>query len=164
MKSTQFWEIIETSIHQKNTIDKSEQGDAILAVLSKLYPQEILGFHHKLESLKQDLNTAEFNDIAFMMKYGDNRTALSGFKNWVIALGKEHYQKAKKSPSHLLTLDDPKLFVAGRAYLNDLDLLASVAYDDVSKEDDLSWYAVLQKDRRMKQLNKEQNIDIELEQ
>ena len=33
MKSTQFWEIIETSIQQKNTIDKSEQGDAILAIL-----------------------------------------------------------------------------------------------------------------------------------
>ena len=62
-----------------------------------------------------------------------------------------------------MTLDDPNLFVAGRAYLNDLDLVTSVAYDQISKEGDPEWYVFVQKHRRLQQLNKNQEQDNELE-
>tara|TARA_R110002051_G_scaffold181774_1_gene251341 strand:+ start:106655 stop:107158 length:504 start_codon:yes stop_codon:yes gene_type:complete len=163
MKTAQFWEIIEASIQQKNSIDKNEQGDALLAILSKLNHTQILGFHTKLEELKKSLNSPEFNNVAFMMKYGDNRMASSGFKNWVVALGREHYEKATSSPTHLLTLEDSKLFAGGRAYLNDLDLVASVAYDEVSKEGDPEWYTFVQNHRRLQQLNKSQGNEMELD-
>ena len=163
MKTSEFWNLINTSIEQKNSLDKNEQGDALLEILVKSNVQQILDFHNTLTALKKDLETPEFNDIAFMMKYGDNKTALSGFKNWVVALGEEHYRKAKQSPAHLLTLDDHNLFVAGRPYLNEIDLVASVAYDQVSKEQDPEWYVLVQKHRRLQQLNKNQEQDNELE-
>jgi hypothetical protein len=164
MQTKQFWELIEASNQQKNTIDKNDQGDALLEILTKFDKDKILGFHLKLAELKKELNTPFFNDIAFMMKYGDNRIALSGFKNWVIALGEEHYEKTKKSPPHLLTLDDSKLFVAGRAYLNELDCIPKVAYEDIAKEDDLDWYEFEQKHRRLEQIKKNQNQDKEKDQ
>ena len=163
MKTAEFWNLINTSIEQKNSIDKNEQGDALLEILMKLNAQKILGFHNTLTELKKGLDKPEFNDIAFMMKYGDNNTALSGFKNWVVALGEEHYRKAKQSPAHLLTLDDPNLFVSGRAYLNDLDLVTSIAYDQISKEEDPEWHLFVKNHRRLKQLNKNQEQDNELE-
>ncbi|PQJ76486.1 DUF4240 domain-containing protein [Polaribacter glomeratus] len=157
METTQFWDIIEKSIVQKNSIDKNEQGDAILEILTTLKQNQILGFHQKLTDLKRELNTPQFNEIAFMMKYGDNRTALSGFKNWVISLGENHYKKTKQSPAHLLTLNDPKLFVVGRAYLNELDGLPQIAYEDNRTESDLEWYAFVQKHRRLQQIENNQN-------
>jgi hypothetical protein len=148
---------MEKSIQQKNSVDKNAQGDALLSILIMLNHNQIVSFHHKIGELKKDLNTPAFNDIAFMMKYGDNRTASSGFKNWVISLGENHYKKTKQSPAHLLTLDDPKLFVMGRAYFNELDSIAPMAYDYVSKYGDIEWYALVQNHRRLEQLEKGKN-------
>lgn len=159
METEEFWKHIEASNQQKNSVDKNDQGDALLEILTQLDKDKILGFHLKLTELRKELDTPFFNNIAFMMKYGDNKTALSGFKNWVVALGEKHYEKTKKSPTHLLTLDDPKLFVVGRAYLNELDCIPKVAYEDIAKEDDLDWYAFEQKHRRLEQIKKNQQRD-----
>ena len=52
MKTAEFWNLINTSIEQKNSIDKNEQGDALLEILMKLNAQKMLGFHNTLTESK----------------------------------------------------------------------------------------------------------------
>jgi hypothetical protein len=103
------------------------------------------GFHHRMLLLKDSLKSPLMRDIAFMMGYGDNDTAYGYFLNWVIALGKEHYQKALKSPAYLLTLDNPELFVVGQSGFEDLDYVAQATFFEKTDLDFTDWHIALRK-------------------
>jgi len=141
----QFWKLIHQSIEQKQSIDKNEQGDCLMEILTSLSVEEIAGFHNRMIQLREDLNSPMMRDIAFMMKFGDNDHAYQGFKNWVISLGEEHYLKAKNSPAHLLTLSDENLFVVGQAYFQDLNFVASGAFFEKTDLDFDDWHNAIQK-------------------
>ncbi|MBN8640680.1 MAG: DUF4240 domain-containing protein [Flavobacteriales bacterium] len=142
----QFWGLIQQSIEQKNSIDKNEQGDCLMEILTDLPVEQIAGFHNRMLQLREELNSPLMRDIAFMMKFGDNNHAFQGFKNWVISLGEEHYQKAKNSPAYLLTLSDENLFVVGQAYFQDLNFVASGAFFDKTDLEFDDWHIALQND------------------
>lgn len=153
----QFWDLIERSINEKNSIDKNEQGDCLMNILAAQPVDKIAGFHNRMLLLREDLKSPMMRDIAFMMKYGDNEQAYEGFRNWVIALGETYYGKAKNSPAHLLTLDDPKLFVVGSAYFQDLNFVAQAAYFEKTDKDFGDWYLALENER---QPNKERKLEL----
>ncbi len=158
-----FWNLIEESITMKNSTDKNDQGDTLMYLLTKFPIDQIVGFHNRAKSLREEIESPMMKDIAFMMKYGDNEHAYRGFKNWVISLGEEHFQKAKNSPAHLLTLKDPSLFVVCRAYFEDLDFVSSGAYYTISKEKDADWNTVLKRETRTKELDQKSKDDHEIE-
>ena len=139
----QFWRLIERSIQEKNSFDKNEQGDCLMDILKNESIENIAGFHNRMIQLREEINLPMMKDIAFMMKYGDNEHAFEGFKNWVISLGEKHYNKAKLSPAHLLTLKDENLFVVGRAYFQDLNFVASGAFFEKTDLDFLEWEMAL---------------------
>ncbi|HNP66262.1 MAG TPA: DUF4240 domain-containing protein [Aequorivita sp.] len=153
----QFWDLIDRSINEKNSIDKNEQGDCLMNILAKQPIDKIAGFHNRMVLLREALRSPMMGDIAFMMKYGDNEHAYEGFRNWVISLGEGHYGKAKDSPAHLLTLVDPKLFVVGRAYFQDLNFVAQAAFFEKTGKDFGDWYLALEKEG---QPNKERILEI----
>ncbi|WP_299111996.1 DUF4240 domain-containing protein [uncultured Winogradskyella sp.] len=157
MKEQKFWDIIEQSINEKKSVDKNEQGDALLRILCKYPVNDIAKFQKRLVKLRDEIDSPMLRDIAFMMKFGDNDHAFTGFKNWVISLGKEKYEKAKKSPAYLLTLDDPNLFVVGQAYLPDLNYVSQSAFFEKTNLDFDDWYLALKNEgnnikKRMKTL------------
>ena len=142
----QFWELIQQSIEQKNSIDKNEQGDCLMEILNNLSVEEIAGFHNRMLHLRGELNSNMMRDIAFMMKFGDNDHAYQGFKNWVISLGEGHYLKAKNSPAYLLTLNDENLFVVCQAYFQDLNFVASGAFFEKTDLEFDDWHKALEND------------------
>jgi hypothetical protein len=143
MDENRFWEIIEQSRREKNSIDVNEQGDSLLSILQSLPEKSIVQFHARMLVLREQLKTPFMRDIAFMMKYGDNDTAFEGFVNWVIVLEKAHYYKALNSPPYLLTIEDPKLFVVNRPYFPDLSLVAPTAYLEKHDGDMTDWVRAL---------------------
>lgn len=145
MNKETFWNIIEGSIQEKDSIDKNEQGDYLLDILKQYSIDDIVGFHKLVVEYREQINTPFMRDIAYMMKFGDNDHAYEGFLNWVIALGEAHYQRAKESPSYLLTLDDPKLFVVSQAYFPDLSLTAVASYLEKTDNDISDWEDELNK-------------------
>ena len=128
MKEKEFWKYINLSLEQKPSEDKNEQGDRLMEILTDLPIEQIAGFHNRMLQLRDELHSNMMRDIAFMMNFGDNDHAYKGFKNWIISLGEEHYNKAKKSPAYLLTLNDENLFIVGQAYFQDLNFVASGAF------------------------------------
>jgi len=139
-----FWNLIERSINEKNSIDKSEQGDCLLYILAKLSVEEIVGFHKRMMVLRKELDSSILKDIAYTQGY-ENDHAYEGFRNWIISLGKDYYLKAKESPMFLLTIKDETLFVAHRSYFPDLNFVASGAFYekeglDADWEDQLKYY------------------------
>lgn len=142
----EFWKYIAQSIEQKPSEDKNEQGDCLMEILTDLPVEQIAGFHNLMLHLREELNSHMMRDIAYMMNYGDNDHAYQGFKNWVISLGEEHYNKAKNSSAYLLTLKDENLFVVRRAYFQDLNFVSSGAFFDKTGLDFDDWYKALEND------------------
>lgn len=143
MNEERFWNVIEQSRREKNSIDMNGQGDSLFFVLQTLPVKHIAEFHARMLVLREQLKSPFMREIAYMMKYGDNDTAFEGFVNWVVALGKAHYYKALNSPPYLLTIDDPKLFVVNRPYFPDLSSVAQEAYLQVTNGDLFDWLTAL---------------------
>ena len=145
MKTETFWKLIAQSIEEKDTLDKNDQGDRLMEILTPLDTKTVVGFHKRMVELRKALDFPMMRDIAFMMGYKENPTAYEGFRNWVISLGEAHYKKAKKSPAHLLTLKDPNLFVVGRPYFPDLNFVSSGAFYTKTDKGILDWEGELEK-------------------
>jgi hypothetical protein len=152
MNEDTFWTIIAQASASKESSDMNALGDRLMELLQEGSVDAIAGFHTRMLLLKESLKFPMMRDIAFMMGYGDNDTAYGYFLSWVIALGKEHYQKALNSPAHLLTLEDPELFVAGRSGFEDLDLVAQAAFFEKTDLDFADWHIALKKDKRLEQI------------
>jgi len=164
----EFWKYIAQSIEQKESLDKNLQGDCLMEILANLSVEKIAEFHNRMLHLREELNSPMMRDIAFMMKFGDNDHAFQGFKNWVISLGEEHYQKAKNSPAYLLTLSDENLFVVGQAYFQDLNFVASGAFFDKTDLEFDDWHKALENDidasqdrKLLKKSDKSKDQDLE---
>lgn len=145
MSENTFWTIIKQASVSKQSRDMNALGDRLMELLEERSVDDMAGFHNRMLLLKDSLKSPMMRDIAFMMGYGDNDTAYGYFLNWVIALGKEHYQKALNSPAYLLTLDDPKLFVVGQSGFEDLDYVAKAAFFEKTDLDFADWYIALRK-------------------
>lgn len=128
MDEERFWEILDLAWATKESEDMNELGDRLMEILIELEVQEIAGFHKRMLQLRESIRSPRMRDVASKMGYGDNGTAHQYFLNWVVALGKEHFIKAKESPNYLLKLNDPKLFVIGQAGFEDLDHVAQAAF------------------------------------
>ena len=143
MEANIFWKLIDRSIREKDSVDKNGQGDRLMEILGEYPTNDLVGFHKRAQQLSNELDTPMMGDIAFMMGHKDNPTAYQGFRNWIISLGKEHYEKARVSPAHLLSVDGPNLLVARRPYFPDLDFVASGAYYERADGDIPDWEGLL---------------------
>src|SRR5690606_11329231 len=127
----------------KQSRDMNALGDSLMELLQERSVNDMSEFHNCTLFLKESLKSPMMRDIAFMMGYGDNDTAYGYFLNWVIVLGKEHYQKALNSPAYLLTLNKPELFVVGQSGFEDLDLVAQAAFFEKTDLDFEDWHIAL---------------------
>jgi hypothetical protein len=100
MNEDQYWELVDKSL--KNSKNRDEQEAYLIKELSKLSPQEMLGFTIKSYGLSWDINTSEMWCAGYLMNEGCSDDGFEYFKRWVVSKGKEVYYNAKKNPDSLI--------------------------------------------------------------
>lgn len=138
MDKNTFWNIIEQSKKNKDSIDMNLQSDAIMDVLHTYEKEDLFEFQILLNQYQDDLNTAHLEavastilDISFPTEH-----VKEGFINWVICCGEETYNKAIKEPTTLFQIKDENLKVSGRAYLPELSQVPSAVFYDIDEDAD----------------------------
>lgn len=105
MDKKAFWEIIENSRSVLSSSDPDgnleRQAEAIKQRLSDLSEEEVLSFANIFYALKQDLYTWALWGAAYVIGGGCSDDGFADFRNWIISLGKDAYDLARKSPDDL---------------------------------------------------------------
>lgn len=97
----QYWKIIANSL--ENTTSEYEQETYLIAEVSKLSTQEMVGFQLRTHKLLANSYSAELWCAAYIMNGGCSDDGFEYFRNWVISLGKAAYYAAIDNPDTLAT-------------------------------------------------------------
>jgi hypothetical protein len=95
-----YWGIITKSFINSN----SDQRSTILDELSKLTPQEIVGFSLRTRKLLKESYLSDLWCAAYIMKGGCSDDGFEYFRCWLITKGKDVFYKALKNPDSLSEL------------------------------------------------------------
>ncbi len=102
MDEDQYWELVARSL--KNSEDEDEQEAYLIAELSKLSPQEMIGFRLRTDKLLYDSYGSDLWCAAYLMNGGCSDDCFEYFRLWVISRGKDFFYKAKANPDSLIEL------------------------------------------------------------
>jgi hypothetical protein len=95
-----YWGIIAKSSNNRS----SDQKSTILDELSKLTPQEIVGFSLRTTKLLKESYSSDLWCAAYIMKGGCSDDGYEYFRCWLITKGKDVFYKALKNPDSLSEL------------------------------------------------------------
>ncbi len=95
-----FWEVVAKSLAESN--DEEEQRDFLISEISKLSPEDMVGFRLRTDKLLYDTYTSEMWCAGYILNGGCSDDGFEYFRNWVISRGKETYYKAKENPDSLI--------------------------------------------------------------
>ena len=109
MYETQFWRIIE-SAHTAAKGKPERQLKLIEKELSKLSPEEILEFQRIFWQQHRISYRADLWGAAYIMNGGCSDDGFDYFRGWLIAQGKDVFEKALQDPDSLADIlgDDPE--------------------------------------------------------
>ena len=102
-----YWQIIDKSL--KNTQNQIEQEKFITNELSKLEPNQIIGFKLRTDRFLADTYTSEMWCAGYIMNGGCSDDGFDYFRGWVISKGKEAYYQAKTEPDTLIKYYEEEL-------------------------------------------------------
>lgn len=95
-----FWEIVSKSLADSN--DEDEQEEILIDEVSKLSPEEMIGFRLRTDKLLYDTYSSEMWCAGYILNGGCSDDGFEYFRNWVISRGKETYYQAKENPDNLI--------------------------------------------------------------
>lgn len=95
-----FWEIIKKSL--QNSENEDEQQDFLVREISKLSPEEMVGFRLRTDNFLYDTYNSEMWCAGYIMNGGCSDDGFEYFRNWIISRGKETYYSAKENPDSLI--------------------------------------------------------------
>lgn len=95
-----YWKLIATSL--KKAEDQDEQEEFLVNKISKLTPEEMIGFRLRTDKLLYDSYTSEMWCAGYIINGGCSDDGFEYFRNWVISRGKEVYYKAKENSDSLI--------------------------------------------------------------
>ena len=98
-----FWELINDT-QRANDGNISKQADLLVEKLRHMSDAEILAFDKILEDLMNDAYDAALWDAAYIIGCGCSDDGFYEFRGWLIAQGKEVYEKALSDPESLVDL------------------------------------------------------------
>lgn len=99
-----FWNIINTSKLQSE--NQEQQEELIRKKLSELPLNDIAGFHLMLDKLLFDTYTSHLWCAAYIIKGGCSDDSFDYFRYWLIAQGREIFEKAIRNPDSLVDILD----------------------------------------------------------
>lgn len=95
-----FWEIVSRSLENSN--DQDEQEEILTSEISKLDPEDMIGFRLRTDKLLYDTYNSEMWCAGYILNGGCSDDGFEYFRNWVISRGKETYYQAKENPDTLI--------------------------------------------------------------
>jgi hypothetical protein len=103
MEVEQFWKLIERT-HQNSQGAPRKQADLLVDELAKLAEADILSYQSILDDLLDQAYIAELWDVACILAsgWGCSDDGFMDFRGWLIAQGKEVYEKALSDPESLV--------------------------------------------------------------
>lgn len=124
-----YWYIIQDSIDNSN--NQEEQESFLIDELSKLKPNEIIGFFNRTTQLINELNTNELFSASIIINYWNNEDIFSYFRTWIISLGKKTFNLVKQDPDNLVDNVNPNIPFHQFA---DFQLVPYEAFENVTGE------------------------------
>ena len=105
MDVEQFWKLIEKT-HQNSQGAPQKQADLLVDELVKLSEADILSYQSILDDLTNKAYIAELWDVAFILAsgWGCSDDGFLDFRGWLIAQGKDVYEKALSDPESLVDI------------------------------------------------------------
>jgi hypothetical protein len=100
LDETVFWNIVDLSF--ENTKNQDDQERFLVKEIEKLTPKQMIGFRLRTDKLLYDTYNSEMWCAGYIMNGGCSDDGFEYFRNWIISLGKEKYQKAKENPDSLI--------------------------------------------------------------
>jgi hypothetical protein len=101
LDETVFWNIVDLSF--ENTKNQDDQERFLVKEIEKLTPKQMIGFRLRTDKLLYDTYNSEMWCAGYIMNGGCSDDGFEYFRNWIISLGKEKYQKAKENPDSLIS-------------------------------------------------------------
>jgi len=101
LDETVFWNIVDLSF--ENTKNQDDQERFLVKEIKKLTPKQMIGFRLRTDKLLYDTYNSEMWCAGYIMNGGCSDDGFEYFRNWIISLGKEKYQKAKENPDSLIS-------------------------------------------------------------
>lgn len=167
MDKNTFWNIVKQSKQNKDSIDMNLQSDAIMDVLHTYEKKDLFEFQLLLNQYQHELNTPHLEAVASTILDVSlpSQHVKEGFINWIICCGEETYNKANEDPTSLFQIRDENLKVSGRAYLPELNQVASAVFYDIDEETDwsveFSRYKNLKRLREISKQGKDRSDELE---
>jgi hypothetical protein len=103
MTQTEFWEHIEKT---RRTPPRA-RADALIALLAKLRPAEILAFEYFWDMFRERAHFWNLWGAAYLINGGASDDGFDYFRMWLILQGEEVYEKAIQAPDSLAEVVSP---------------------------------------------------------
>ncbi len=100
MGEDQFWNLISASL--KNSSNGKEQASFLIHALSRLSPEEMIGFRLRTDKCLHETHNSELWCAGFIMNEGCNKDGFEYFRNWIISRGRRVFENAKDDPDSLV--------------------------------------------------------------
>ena len=112
MDETSFWKIVDAS-KQKAPKDRERQIDALVDLLARLEPTEIVDFDRVYRDLLARAYTWDLWGAAYLIGDGCSDDGFDYFRDWLISMGRAAYEAALHDPEDLADLVTPGDMAAG---------------------------------------------------
>jgi hypothetical protein len=99
-----FWDLI--GFARRQGTSGEEWHDALVEQLSRLPPEDIVGFERTFQELYARASTPDLLDAAYRIT-GLGSDALVYFRCWLIGMGKQVYESAVPNPDSLADVVNP---------------------------------------------------------
>ncbi len=130
MNQQQFWDIIQESLRAGNAEDQIE---LLSGLLEKLPKEELVDFDFIFRQLHEDCYTWDIWAAAYTIQGGCSDDGFIDFRSWLIAQGKEIFEKALKGSDSLAELGREKLEESEEG--EDFYYLAADAYQELTENE-----------------------------
>lgn len=102
MDENSFWSIVECSISKTN--DQEEQAGKLINALSRLTPEEIIGFRLRTDYLLHVTYSSQLWCASYLIIDWASDDIFEYFRLWIISKGKKAYYAAKENPDSLIEI------------------------------------------------------------
>ena len=157
MDQQQFWDIIQDSLRAGNTEDQIE---LLSDLLEKLPAEELVEFDHIFRQLHEDCYHWDIWAAAYTIQGGCSDDGFIDFRSWLVAQGKDVFEKALKNSDSLAALGREKLEESEEG--EEFFYLASDVYEEITSkplEKDSTWKEVAFKEMPVGEEWDEESLD-----
>ena len=129
MDMDQFWDIIERTRAQVPNGARDEYMGALATILRQLSPEQVAQFSYRfIECLRASYHWDLWH-AAYLINDGCSDDAFEDFRAWLISMGREVYENARRNPDSLAELDPQQ---RDNSFFEELPSVADEVYEEMT--------------------------------